>query len=102
MQTDANVAKMLDDPEFKVLTSQKNRISLILTLCEMVLFFGFVALIAFQKPFLGTKISGAITIGIPIAVGAIVLSWVFTGIYVYWANTKYDAMVRRIRERIGG
>lgn len=102
MQTDANVAKMLDDPEFKALTSQKNRISLILTLCEMVLFFGFVALIAFQKPFLGTKISGAITIGIPIAVGAIVLSWVFTGVYVYWANTKYDAMVRRIRERIGG
>lgn len=102
MQTDVNVAKMLEDPEFKALTSQKNRISLILTVCEMVLFFGFIALIAFQKPFLGTKISGAVTIGIPIAVGAIVFSLVLTGIYVFWANTKYDSMVRRIRERLGG
>lgn len=102
MQADANVARMLEDPEFKSLTRQKNRISLILTICEMVLFFGFIAMIAFYKPFLGTKISGAITVGIPIAVGAIVLSWVFTGIYVFWANTKYDAMVRSVRDRIGG
>jgi uncharacterized membrane protein (DUF485 family) len=102
MQTDTNAAKMLADPEFKALIARKNRISLILTICEMVLFFGFIALIAFYKPFLGTKISGAITIGIPIAVVAIVLSWVFTGIYVIWANTKYDAMVRRVRDRIGG
>lgn len=102
MQTDAKLTKMLEDPEFRELTMAKNRISLILTICEMVLFFGFIGLIAFYKPFLATKISGAITIGIPIAVGAIVFSWVFTGIYVFWANTKYDAMVRRVRERMGG
>lgn len=102
MQIDRNVAKMLEDPEFKKLTRQKNRVSLILTIVEMIIFFGFIALLAFYKPFLGTKISGAITVGIPIAVGAIIISWVLTGVYVFWANTKYDAMVRSVRDRIGG
>ncbi|KAF0184537.1 MAG: inner membrane protein YjcH [Nitrospirae bacterium] len=102
MQTDRNVTKMLEDPEFRKLTRQKNRVSLILTIVEMIVFFGFITLLAFYKPFLGTKISGAITVGIPIAVGAIILSWVLTGVYVFWANTKYDAMVRSVRDRIGG
>jgi uncharacterized membrane protein (DUF485 family) len=59
-------------------------------------------LIAFNKQFLATKISGAISIGIPIAVGTIILSWVFTGIYIFWANSKYDVLVKKVREKIGG
>ena len=93
---------VLEDPDFKALLSQKNSISLVLTILELVLYFGFVGLIAFNKPFLGTKITSTIPIGIPIAVGTIVLSWVFTGIYVRWANNKYDVLVKKVREKIGG
>lgn len=96
------VHDMLSDPDFQVLTRRKNSISLVLTMLELVLYFGFIALIAFNKPFLGTKVSGAITIGIPIAVGTIVLSWVLTGIYVRWANTTYDALVKKVKDKIGG
>lgn len=94
--------EILEDEDFKELSSKKNSISLVLTVLELVLYFGFIALIAFNKPFLGTKVSGAITIGIPIAVGTIVLSWVFTGIYVRWANTTYDALVKKVKDKIGG
>ncbi len=93
---------LLNDEEFKSLVAQKNSISWILTVLELVLYFGFIALIAFNKPFLGTRISGAITIGIPIAVGTIILSWVFTGIYIRWANSKYDDMVKKVKEKVGG
>ncbi len=95
---------VLNDPEFMTLVSQKNTISWILTILELVLYFGFIALIAFNKPFLSQKLNEmtATTIGIPIAVGTIALSWVFTGIYIYWANSKYDAMVKKVKERIGG
>ncbi len=96
------VQDMLVDEDFKSLSGQKNAISLVLTILELVLYFGFIALIAFNKPFLSTKISGAITIGIPIAVGTIVFSWVFTGIYVRWANTKYDLLVKKVKDKIGG
>ncbi len=95
---------ILDDPEFKELARQKNKVSLILTITELVLYFGFIALIAYNKPFLARKISdgSAITIGIPIAVGVIILSWVLTGVYIYWANNTYDEMVKRVKKRFGG
>jgi uncharacterized membrane protein (DUF485 family) len=94
--------EILEDSDFKSLSSQKNVISVILTILELVLYFGFIALIAFNKPFLASKISGAISIGIPIAVGTIILSWVFTGIYIFWANNKYDVLVKKVKEKIGG
>jgi uncharacterized membrane protein (DUF485 family) len=94
--------EILEDSDFKSLSSQKNVISVVLTILELVLYFGFIALIAFNKPFLASKLSGAISIGIPIAVGTIILSWVFTGIYIFWANNKYDVLVKKVREKIGG
>jgi uncharacterized membrane protein (DUF485 family) len=99
-----SIHKILEDPEFKALASQKNTVSLILTLVELVLYFGFIALIAYNKPFLSTKIAdgSAITVGIPIAVGVIFLSWVLTGVYIVWANTTYDEMVKRVKKRFGG
>ncbi len=95
---------ILNDPDFKQLSSQKNTISIILTILELVLYFGFIGLIAYNKPFLAQKMSegGAATIGIPIAVGTILLSWVFTGIYIWWANAKYDELVKRVKEKVGG
>ena len=94
---------LLNDPDFKSLVSQKNTISWILTVLELVLYFGFIALIAFNKPFLAQKLNAATktTVGIPIAVGTILGSWVLTGIYIYWANTKYDTMVKKLKAKAG-
>ncbi len=98
------VHDIVEDQDFKDLTSKKDSISIVLTILELVLYFGFIALIAFNKPFLAQKLSegGAPTIGIPIAVGTIFFSWVFTGIYIYWANNKYDRDVKKIKDKIGG
>jgi len=93
---------ILDDPDFKTLSGQKRTISTVLTIVELVLYFGFIALIAFNKPYLAGKLSAdsATTIGIPIAVGVIFFSWALTGIYVWWANTTYDGLVKRVREKL--
>ncbi|MCX8027503.1 MAG: DUF485 domain-containing protein [Thermodesulfovibrionales bacterium] len=93
--------RIQEDPEFKTLVSQKTIISFVLTVLELFLYFGFIWLIAYNKPFLSSKFYGVITWGIPIAVGTIILSWILTGIYVLWANNKYDTMVKNIREKIG-
>jgi uncharacterized membrane protein (DUF485 family) len=96
------IHELLDDPEFKTLARQKDTISMVLTITELVVYFGFIALVAYNKAFLARKIAdgSAITIGIPIAVGAIVISWLLTGVYIYWANTKYDAMVKNVKDRL--
>ncbi|MCE5312708.1 MAG: DUF485 domain-containing protein [Nitrospiraceae bacterium] len=95
---------ILQDPDFKKLSGQKDTISIVLTIMELLLYFGFIALIAFNKPYLAQKLSegGATTIGIPIAIGTIIVSWILTGIYVRWANKKYDTLVKRVRNKIGG
>jgi uncharacterized membrane protein (DUF485 family) len=96
--------EILNSPEFTRLVSRKNTISWFLAVLELVLYFGFIGMIAFNKEYLSEKLGegSATTIGIPVAVGTIFLSWVLTGVYIYWANNKYDAEVRKIKDRIGG
>lgn len=94
--------KILSSPEFKRLVRSKNAISVILTVAELVIYFGFILLIAYNKQFLSQKIYGPVTVGIPIGIGVIVLSWILTGIYVAWSNKKYDQRVAEIKEKLGG
>jgi uncharacterized membrane protein (DUF485 family) len=91
---------LLDDPDFKELVRSKNRISFWLTAVTMLTFYGFVTLLAWNSDFLAQKWSGSINRGIPMGIGVIVLSWIFTGIYVRWANTRYDALVARVKSKL--
>ena len=93
--------KLSNDADFIKLSTSKTRISLILTAFELLIYFGFIGLIAFNKELVGTKIGGGFTLGIPRAVGTIVLSFVFTWIYVLWANNNYDILVSDIKRKIG-
>jgi uncharacterized membrane protein (DUF485 family) len=91
---------VLDSPEFKRLVTRRWRISLVLTACLFVLYYGYILMIATQKPFLSQRIGDATTIGIPIGAAVIVISWVLTALYVGWANRYYDAEVARLRGRL--
>lgn len=98
------VHEILEDDDFKAMVSKKNAFSYIMTIAELVLYFGFVALIAYNKPFLAKKLTegSATTIGIPIAVLTIFFSWVLTTIYIFWANSSYDDMVKKVKDKIIG
>jgi uncharacterized membrane protein (DUF485 family) len=95
---------ILNDADFKEMYSKRMSIAWTLTVLELILFFGFVYLVSYNKPFLAQKLGeGSVTtIGIPIAVGTIFISWILTGIYVQWANTTYDGLVNKIKAKIGG
>lgn len=95
--------EILEDPDFRKLYRQRRTIAWSLTALQLALFFGFVALVSFDKPFLAQRLGpgSTTTIGIPIAVGVIFLSWVLTGIYVRWANTTYDGLVGKVKDKIG-
>ena len=64
----------------------------------LVIYFGFILLVAFAKASLGTPITGVTTIGIPIGLFVIVSAFVLTGIYVRKANTAFDDLNRQILE----
>lgn len=99
MSDPAKKLHLLDDPEFKELTASRNRISIALTIATLIVYYGFIFLVAFKKEFFGMKISENITIGIPIGIGVIVASWVLTGIYVLWANARYDTLVQNVKDK---
>lgn len=94
--------KILNSSEFKSIVSSKNTISIFLTVIELFIYFGFILLLAYGKEFLNQKIYGSITVGIPIGIGVILLSWILTGLYVAWANRSYDRKVSELREKLGG
>lgn len=58
----------------------------------MVIYFGFILLVAFDKPLLGTLVAPGLSLGLVLGVLVIVAAWVLTWIYVRWANRHDDAM----------
>ena len=97
----SGLEEMLDAAEFHDLAKRKNAVSLVLTLAMLAIYFGFIILIAFRKDLVGAKVSAHVTWGIPMGIGVIVAAWGLTGIYVGWANSKYDQMVADLRKQWG-
>ena len=94
--------KYLDSPDFQKMVSTRNSIIAILTVLTLITYFGFIFLMAYGKETLSAKISENITIGLPIGVAVIVISWILTFTYANWANRKYDQMVEDIKGKVGG
>jgi uncharacterized membrane protein (DUF485 family) len=99
MQDDDLTARVARDPNYRELKAKRTRMGWWLTLAMMVVYYGFILLVAFDKPFLATRIgAGVTTIGIPIGMGVIVFTILITGYYVRRANSEFDALTRAILE----
>jgi uncharacterized membrane protein (DUF485 family) len=85
------------DPALKAVSAARWRVAILLTAAMMVVYFGFILLVAFNKPLLGTPLIDGLSIGMLLGVLVIVAAWVLTWIYVRWANTHYDASLRDLR-----
>jgi uncharacterized membrane protein (DUF485 family) len=91
--------QLLEDPEFRDLAARKNRISVRLTAVTLLVYYGFILLIAFKRDVFAAKAVGNVTFGILLGIGVIIACWLLTGVYVRWANRHYDSMVARLREK---
>ena len=63
----------------------------------MAAYFGFILLVAFNKPLLGTLVAPGLSLGILLGALVIIVAWTLTWIYIHWANAHYDASVRGLR-----
>jgi uncharacterized membrane protein (DUF485 family) len=95
-------ARIHANPKYRVLVRRRARLAWGLTALLLVSYYGYVGLIAFDKPALARPIgSSVITVGIPVGLGLIVLAIVLTGIYVVRANTEFDRLTREILDETG-
>jgi uncharacterized membrane protein (DUF485 family) len=74
------------------------RIALALTGAVIVVYFGFILLIAYRRDLLAMRLAPGLSLGIVLGALVIVASWLLTWIYVRWANAHYDTALERIRE----
>jgi uncharacterized membrane protein (DUF485 family) len=83
------------------LSAARWRVALLLTAAMMVLYFGFILLVAFNKPLLGRQVTTGLSVGILLGALVIIASWVLIWVYTRWANTHYDHEVSRLRREVG-
>ena len=101
MQQDL-VHAIKSNPKYHELVSKRRTFAVILAIIMLVIYYGFILIIAFNKEFLSQPLwSGSITtVGIPIGLGVIISAFILTGIYVYRANSEFDRLTNEIKEEV--
>ena len=95
------VAKVTANPQYQALKARRMRFGLWLTLAMLVVYYGFILLVAFNKPLLATRIGeGVTTLGMPLGLGVIVFTIVITAIYVQRANKEFDRLSDDINKAV--
>lgn len=94
------LARVQSNPKFLELVHRKTRLGWQLSLIMLVIYYGFILVLAFSPSTLGTPLSPgmATTLGIPVGVAIILSAFVLTGIYVRKANTEFDELNRQVLE----
>lgn len=91
--TDPLVQKIQSHPKYLELRRKRNALGTMLTIAMLVVYYGFISLIAFDKSYLSQPMgTGVTTIGVPIGMAVIVFTIVITAIYVRRANREFDAL----------
>jgi uncharacterized membrane protein (DUF485 family) len=86
------------DAKLDALAARRMRVAGALTAAVVVVYFGFILLIAYAKPLLASLLRPGLSLGILLGALVIVISWLLTWLYVRWANRHYDPALDELRE----
>lgn len=90
---DKTTARLLADPKYQELVAVRNSYSWICTVLMLIVYFGFILTLAFDKAVFAQKVGdGVMTLGVPVGLGVILFTIAITGIYVRKANTEFDVL----------
>lgn len=88
------------DPNYQLLKAKRTRLGWILTFAMMVVYYGFIMLVAFEPQVLAAHIGDSvITWGMPIGFGVILFTILITGFYVRRANSEFDDLSEKVKQK---
>ena len=94
----ARYDEVLEDPRYQRLVQRRGRFTWTLSIIMLLAYFGYIAIVAFDKSLLARPIGRGVTsVGIPVGVGLILLAILLTGLYVHRANRDYDPLADALR-----
>ncbi|MBV9523491.1 MAG: DUF485 domain-containing protein [Alphaproteobacteria bacterium] len=100
---EAAIARIEADPNYQELVQDRGSFGWTLSIIMLVIYYGFIALVAFAPNAIAVKLAGSITIGIVLGIAIILAAIVLTGVYVMRANGKYDDLTKAIVDaNLGG
>ena len=95
------VKRIASHPKYRELKAKRSRFGWWLTLAMMIVYYGFILLVAFDKELLSRRLGeGVMTLGIPVGLGVIVFTIVITAIYVRRANSEFDDLTADIAKAV--
>ncbi len=80
------------------IAAQRWRIAFILSAIMLAAYYGFILLVAFDKPLLSGLVTEGLSLGILLGALVIVFAWVLTAIYTFWANGVYDREIAELTQ----
>jgi len=93
--------RIASHPSYQKLKTTRSSFGWWLAASMMVVYYGFILLVAFAKPLLSTRIgSGVMTLGMPIGLGVIIFTVVITAIYVRRANSEFDTLAAEVNKAV--
>ncbi|NMG33781.1 DUF485 domain-containing protein [Azoarcus sp. TTM-91] len=95
-------AKIAANPKYQQLVGTRSRYGWTLTAIMMVVYYGYIAIIAFDKELFAERLgAGVMTYGIPVGLGVILFTVIITGLYVRRANSEFDSLTQEIVKESG-
>lgn len=82
---------------YHALHHRRWRIAIALTAVVAAVYFGFILLVAYDKPLMGRLLMPGLSVGILFGALVIVAAWATTWFYVRWANTHFDGEITRLK-----
>lgn len=86
--------KVRENPKYHLLVKRRGRLALILSAIVLVSYYSFMMVVAFAPQSLRVPLSetSTLTVGVPVGAAIIVVSWLLTGLYSYFANGEFEEL----------
>jgi uncharacterized membrane protein (DUF485 family) len=89
-------ARIRANPQFVKLEKTRRDFGWTLSIIMLVIYYGFIALVAFFPSVIGVSVAGNITVGLVLGIAVILSAIVLTGIYVLRANSQFDDLSAQV------
>lgn len=87
---------------YKNLTQTRWKLALSLTIVALLIYYGFIYLVAFHQDLMSKPVaSGYTSWSIALGIGVILMTILLTGVYVSIANSKFDKLTEKIKKEVG-
>ena len=90
--------RMRSNPKFQELVTKRSRFAWTLAAIVLIMFYGFVLVVAFTPASLGKPVSegSMLTVGVAVELFMFIFFWSLTAVYVRRANTEFDSLTQEI------